>query len=205
MLKRCIDIGISGIIILILMPFIVLLFMLIILGKKEQILFTQVRIGKDNKPFTLIKLKTMNDWVDATGKRLPDAERLTDWGRFLRKTSLDELPQLWNILRGDMSWVGPRPLLPQYLPLYSKRQIRRHEVKPGITGWAQVNGRNTISWQDKFELDLYYVENHSLFFDIKILFLTVFKVLKKADINADTSTTMKPFTGNSRKDMVQDS
>jgi len=205
MLKRCIDIGISGIIILILMPFIVLLFMLIILGKKEQILFTQVRIGKDNKPFTLIKLKTMNDWVDATGKRLPDAERLTDWGRFLRKTSLDELPQLWNILRGDMSWVGPRPLLPEYLPLYSKRQIRRHEVKPGITGWAQVNGRNTISWQDKFELDLYYVENHSLFFDIKILFLTVFKVLKKADINADTSTTMKPFTGNSKKDMVQDS
>jgi lipopolysaccharide/colanic/teichoic acid biosynthesis glycosyltransferase len=153
----------------------------------------------------LIKLKTMNDWVDATGKRLPDAERLTDWGRFLRKTSLDELPQLWNILRGDMSWVGPRPLLPEYLPLYSKRQIRRHEVKPGITGWAQVNGRNTISWQDKFELDLYYVENHSLFFDIKILFLTVFKVLKKADINADTSTTMKPFTGNSKKDMVQDS
>lgn len=178
--------------------FFVLFFPILILAifNPRKILFTQTRIGQDNKPFKLYKLKTMNDTCDAEGKLLPDAQRLTSWGKFLRKTSIDELPQLWNVLKGDMSFVGPRPLLPQYLPLYSPRQARRHEVKPGITGWAQINGRNSISWQEKFELDVYYVENQSVLLDLRILFLTVWKVIKRKDISGSGSLTMTPFKGN---------
>ncbi len=138
----------------------------------------------------------MQDTLDSNGKLLPDSERLTSFGRFIRNSSIDELPGLWSVLKGDMSLVGPRPLLVEYLPLYSKEQARRHEVKPGITGWAQVNGRNAISWQEKFELDVWYVKNQSFWLDIKILFLTIKKVFKQADISADGEATMTKFTGN---------
>ena len=143
----------------------------------------------------MIKFRTMHDVFDAKGTLLPDGERLPEFGKFLRATSLDELPELWNVLKGDMSLVGPRPLLMEYLPLYNEEQRRRHEVKPGITGWAQINGRNAISWEDKFKLDVWYVDNQSLWLDIKILLLTVKKVLTKEDVNADGHATMKPFTG----------
>lgn len=158
--------------------------------------FTQERPGKHGKIFKVIKFKTMTDGRDIEGKLLPDAERLTKVGRFVRSTSVDELPQLFNVLKGDMALIGPRPLLPQYLPLYSKEQARRHEVCPGITGWAQVNGRNAISWTKKFELDVWYVDHCSFLLDLKIIFLTVKKVFVREGISADTSATMEPFTGN---------
>ncbi len=158
--------------------------------------FTQERPGKDEKIFKLYKFKSMTDERDTDGKLLPDAERLTPVGRFIRKTSLDELPQLWNVLRGDMSFVGPRPLLVQYLPLYSKEQARRHEVRPGITGWAQVNGRNAISWQAKFKHDVWYVDHISMTLDMKIILMTVEKVLRRKDISSETNVTMDEFTGN---------
>lgn len=158
--------------------------------------FTQERPGKDEKIFKLYKFKSMTDERDTDGKLLPDAERLTPVGRFIRKTSLDELPQLWNVLRGDMSFVGPRPLLVQYLPLYSKEQARRHEVRPGITGWAQVNGRNAISWQAKFKHDVWYVDHISMTLDMKIILMTVEKVLLRKDISSETNVTMDEFTGN---------
>lgn len=160
--------------------------------------FTQARPGKDGKIFNVIKFKSMTDERDANGKLLPDAQRLTKVGRFIRSTSLDELPQLINVLKGDMSLVGPRPLLVQYLPLYSDEQRRRHEVRPGITGWAQVHGRNAISWNEKFKLDVWYVDHCSLWTDIKVIFLTVKKVLSRSDINSQSgeSATMPTFTGN---------
>lgn len=158
--------------------------------------FLQERPGKHGKIFWVIKFKTMTDERDAEGNLLPDAERLTPAGRFVRSTSLDELPQLINVLKGDMALIGPRPLLPEYLPLYSKEQARRHEVRPGITGWAQVNGRNAISWQKKFELDVWYVNHVSFRLDLKIIWFTVKKVLKREGINSQTSSTMEPFTGN---------
>lgn len=160
--------------------------------------FTQARPGKDGKIFNVIKFKSMTDERDANGKLLPDAQRLTKVGRFIRSTSLDELPQLINVLKGDMSLVGPRPLLVQYLPLYSDEQRRRHEVRPGITGWAQVHGRNAISWNEKFKLDVWYVDHCSLWMDIKVIFLTVKKVLSRSDINSQggESATMPTFTGN---------
>ncbi len=158
--------------------------------------FLQKRPGKNGKIFTIIKFKTMTDRKDTLGNLLPDAERITSVGRFLRSTSLDELPQLLNVLKGDMSFVGPRPLLPQYLPLYSDFQKQRHNVKPGITGWAQVNGRNAISWQQKFEYDVWYVDNVNLFLDIKILFLTVKKVFIKEGISQDDQATTIYFKGN---------
>ena len=158
-------------------------------------LFSQTRIGKNQVPFVVYKLKTMNDNTDASGRLLSDAERLTGFGKFLRKTSLDELPQLWNVIKGDMSFVGPRPLLPQYLPLYSQEQLRRHEVRPGITGWAQVNGRNTISWKDKFELDLFYIDNHSILLDFKILWMTIANVLMRKGISAEGAATARAFDG----------
>lgn len=158
--------------------------------------FTQERPGKNGRIFKVIKFKTMTDERDADGNLLPDAERLTKVGRFVRSTSIDELPQLINVLKGDMALIGPRPLLPKYLPLYSKEQARRHEVRPGITGWAQVNGRNTISWAKKFELDVWYVDHCSLSTDLKIIIMTVMKVLKREGINSATAATMEAFNGN---------
>jgi lipopolysaccharide/colanic/teichoic acid biosynthesis glycosyltransferase len=158
--------------------------------------FFQLRPGRNGEIFNIIKFKTMNDRRDAQGKLLPDSARLTPVGRFVRKTSLDELPQLLNVLKGDMSLVGPRPLLPEYLHLYNEHQRRRHEVKPGITGWAQINGRNTISWTQKFDYDVWYVEHISLVVDLKILGLTLLKVIRREGINSDTSVTMEKFTGN---------
>ena len=146
-------------------------------------------------PFRMLKFRTMKDAFDSQGNLLPDSERLTPLGQFLRSSSLDELPELWNVLKGDMSLVGPRPLLMEYLPLYSPEQYRRHEVRPGVTGWAQVNGRNTLSWEDKFALDVWYVDNRSLWLDIKILFLTVKKVVVRDGISADGEATMPKFTG----------
>lgn len=161
----------------------------------SPVLFTQVRPGLHGKPFRMVKLRTMTDARDASGALLPDAQRLTPFGRFLRASSLDELPELWNVLRGEMSLVGPRPLLMEYLPLYSPEQARRHEVRPGITGWAQVNGRNAISWADKFALDVWYVDHRSLWLDARILWLTVRKVLVRDGISAAGEATMPKFEG----------
>lgn len=161
----------------------------------KGIFFTQDRPGKNEKIFKAIKFKTMTDERDEEGNLLPDADRLTKVGRFIRSTSIDELPQLINILKGDMSFIGPRPLLPKYLPLYNETQRHRHDVTPGMSGWAQVNGRNNISWTKKFELDVWYVEHCSLLLDIKILFMTVMKVLKRADINKDGFVVTEPFNG----------
>lgn len=161
----------------------------------KGIFFTQDRPGKNEKIFKAIKFKTMTDERDADGKLLPDADRLTKVGKIIRSTSIDELPQLINILKGDMAFIGPRPLLPKYLPLYNETQRHRHDVTPGMSGWAQVNGRNNISWTKKFELDVWYVEHCSLLLDIKILFMTVMKVLKRADINKDGFVVTEPFNG----------
>lgn len=163
----------------------------------SPVLFRQTRPGLDGKPFEMIKFRTMKDATDEQGNPLPDSERLTPFGQTLRNTSLDELPELWNVLKGDMSLVGPRPLLMEYLPLYSEEQSRRHQLRPGITGYAQVNGRNAIGWDKKFELDTWYVDNQSLWLDIKILFKTVKKVLIKDGISADGEATMSKFTGSS--------
>lgn len=165
-------------------------------NKGAGVFFTQPRPGKDGKVFKVVKFKTMTDQRDACGKLLPDEKRLTRVGRFVRSTSIDELPQLWNVLRGDMSLIGPRPLLVQYLPLYSKEQARRHEVRPGITGWAQCHGRNAISWQKKFELDVWYVDNLTFKTDCSIVWTTLKKVISRADISSATSATMEAFNGN---------
>ena len=157
--------------------------------------FSQTRPGKHGKLFTIYKLKTMRDTRSDSGELLPDHQRTTPIGSVIRKLSLDELPQLWNVLKGDMSFVGPRPLLPEYLPLFSKEQEKRHDVKPGITGWAQVNGRNTISWKQKFDYDLLYIQHQSFILDIKILGMTLTKVFKTKDVNASGQTTMEPFDG----------
>ena len=161
----------------------------------NPVIFTQERPGKDAKIFRVIKFKTMTDERDAEGNLLPDAQRLTKVGRFVRSTSIDELPQLINVLKGDMSLIGPRPLLPQYLPLYNKEQARRHEVRPGISGWAQCHGRNAISWTEKFKLDVWYVDHVSLWTDIKVIWITIMKVLKRADINEAGQATMEAFNG----------
>ncbi len=161
----------------------------------SPVIFKQIRPGKDGKPFEMFKFRTMRDAVDADGNPLPDAERMTSFGSFLRSSSLDELPGLWNVLKGDMSLVGPRPLLMEYLPLYSTEQYRRHEVRPGVTGWAQINGRNALSWEEKFKLDVWYVDNRSFWLDLKILFLTIKKVLERDGISAEGEATMTKFTG----------
>lgn len=161
----------------------------------SPVLFRQVRPGLDGKPFEMIKFRTMKDAIDSAGNPLPDSERLTDFGKALRNSSLDELPELWNVVKGDMSLVGPRPLLMEYLPLYSKEQARRHQVRPGITGYAQINGRNAIGWDEKFALDAWYVDNQSLWLDIKILAKTVKKVVIKDGISAEGDATMPKFTG----------
>lgn len=195
--KRLIDFTLSLIGLIAISPiFIIVWVCLTIANKGAGALFFQERPGKDEKIFKVIKFKTMTDERDASGKLLPDAERLTKAGRFVRSTSLDEIPQLINVIKGDMSLIGPRPLLVQYLPLYNEYQKRRHEVRPGITGWAQVNGRNAISWDQKFEYDIWYVDNISFSLDIKVLFRTIQKVFKREGINYDTSSTMEPFKGN---------
>lgn len=158
--------------------------------------FFQERPGKDNKIFKVVKFKTMTDERDAEGKLLPDAQRLTKVGRFVRSTSIDELPQLWNVFKGDMSLIGPRPLMVKYLPLYSSYQARRHEVRPGITGWAQINGRNNLTWQKKFEYDVWYVDNLSFILDAKIILKTLWKVISRSDVNKEGQATTDPFTGN---------
>jgi undecaprenyl phosphate N,N'-diacetylbacillosamine 1-phosphate transferase len=196
-LKRLIDfIVVLGVLIVIWPILLIMTLWLHFANKGAGAFFTQKRPGKNGKIFKVIKFKTMTDKRDIEGKLLPDAERLTKVGRFVRSTSADELPQLLNVLKGDMSLIGPRPLLPQYLPLYSKEQARRHEVRPGITGWAQVNGRNAISWTKKFELDVWYVDHCSFLLDLKIIFLTVKKVFVREGISSDTSATMEPFIGN---------
>ncbi|WP_272164962.1 sugar transferase [Vibrio diabolicus] len=161
----------------------------------SPVLFRQTRPGLNGKPFEMMKFRTMKDAVDQQGNPLPDSERMLPFGTRLRNSSLDELPELWNVLKGEMSLVGPRPLLMQYLPLYSKEQARRHDVRPGVTGWAQINGRNAISWEEKFALDVWYVDNRTLWLDIKILFTTVKKVFVKEGISADGHVTIEPFTG----------
>lgn len=195
--KRLLDFLISGIILLIIWPiiFVIALF-LHFSNHGAGAFFTQARPGKNGKIFKVIKFKTMTDERDVNGNLLPDAQRLTKIGKFIRSTSLDELPQLINVLKGDMALIGPRPLLPEYLPLYSKEQARRHEVRPGITGWAQVHGRNAISWQEKFKLDVWYVDHCSLAVDLKIIWLTIKKVIVREGISSSTSETMEPFTGN---------
>jgi sugar transferase EpsL len=196
MLKRLFDFSISFAALLLLLPIYLLLALLVRVNIGTPILFTQTRPGLHGNAFTMIKFRTMTNARDAGGALLPDAERLTCFGRFLRATSLDELPELWNVLKGDMSLVGPRPLLVEYLPLYSPEQARRHDVRPGITGWAQVNGRNAISWDEKFKLDVWYVDHQSFWLDMKILFLTVKRVFQRHGISADGEVTMPRFTGN---------
>ena len=196
-LKRILDIIIVGCVLLIIWPFLLLITIwLHFANRGSGAFFFQARPGMNGKIFKVIKFKTMTDEKDENGCLLPDNLRLTKVGKFVRSTSIDELPQLINVLKGDMSIIGPRPLLPQYLPLYSQEQARRHEVRPGITGWAQCNGRNAISWTQKFELDVWYVDNCTLWLDIKIVFLTIKKVLIREGISSDTSVTMEPFTGN---------
>lgn len=197
MLKRFFDIVISAIALILLSPIIAIVAWQISRKLGSPVLFRQVRPGLNGTPFTMVKFRTMRDAVDKNGTLLPDSERMTPFGNFLRSTSLDELPELWNVFKGDMSLVGPRPLLMEYLPLYSQEQARRHEARPGVTGWAQINGRNAISWEEKFKLDVWYVGNQSLWLDIKILFLTVKKVFIRDGISAEGEATMSKFTGSS--------
>ncbi len=194
-MKRLFDIVLSFILIVLFLPFYVTVSLLIYFKMGKPILFRQLRPGYKEKIFGIYKFRTMTNEKDEKGGMLSDEKRLLGVGKFIRSSSLDELPQLFNVLKGDMSFVGPRPLLVDYLPLYSNIQIRRHDVKPGITGWAQVNGRNTISWEKKFEYDLWYVDNQSFLLDIKILWLTLLKVLKRSDISSDSSATMEKFKG----------
>ena len=194
--KRLIDALLSALfLVIVIVPLINLTILLLIFNKGAGAYFTQVRTGKNAKLFKIVKFKTMTDERDSNGKLLPDEKRMTPIGRFVRSTSLDELPQLLNVLKGDMSLIGPRPLLEKYIPLYSKDQFKRHNVRPGITGWAQVNGRNNISWTKKFELDIWYVENQSLLLDIKILWMTLMKVINRKDITSEDPSTFQPFNG----------
>ena len=197
-MKRLFDMIASAIGLLVLLPVIAVVALQIRRKLGSPVLFRQVRPGKDGKPFEMIKFRTMRDAVDEEGNVLPDVERMTPFGHFIRATSLDELPELWNVLKGDMSLVGPRPLLMEYLPLYSAEQYRRHDVRPGVTGWAQVNGRNAISWEDKFKLDTWYVDNHSFWLDLKIIYRTIKKVLERDGISAKGEVTMHKFTGSPR-------
>lgn len=195
MFKRIVDFSLSATALLLFAPVIALVACLVRLKLGGPVFFCQIRPGKMAKPFYMVKFRTMLDARDGFGNMLPDDQRMTPLGNFLRSSSLDELPELWNVLKGDMSLVGPRPLLMEYLPRYSTEQYRRHEVRPGITGWAQVNGRNAISWEDKFKLDVWYVDNCSFWLDLKILFLTVKKVLAREGIRGEGEVTMSKFTG----------
>ena len=195
-IKRAMDITIALVGIMLLWPVILFISLIIFIFMGRPVFFHQRRPGLHGKPFTIIKFRTMENQHDNEDSLRSDAERLTRFGRLLRLTSLDELPELWNVLKGDMSLVGPRPLLMEYLALYSSQQVRRHEVKPGLTGWAQVNGRNAISWEDKFILDVWYVDNHSFWLDMKIIFLSVRKVISQEGISAKNDVTMYKFKGN---------
>ena len=197
MLKRLLDIVIASSALVLLSPVYAFVAYKVRKNLGSPVLFRQVRPGLKGKPFEMIKFRSMKDVVDAQGNPLPDSERLTPFGQMLRSSSLDEMPELWNVLKGEMSIVGPRPLLMEYLPLYNEQQAKRHNVRPGITGYAQVNGRNAISWEKKFELDTWYVENRSLWLDFKIMLKTVQKVLSKDDISAEGEATMSKFTGTS--------
>ena len=195
-MKRLLDIAVAAALLLLLAPLMLALALLIRARLGSPALFRQVRPGLRERPFMLIKFRTMRDAVDMRGNPLPDEQRLTDFGRLLRAASLDELPTLWNVLKGDMSLVGPRPLLTEYLPLYDYRQRRRHEMRPGVTGWAQVNGRNNISWQRKFELDVWYVDPAGFFLDLKILALTACKIVSREGVVKDGHATTDRFMGN---------
>lgn len=194
-MKRIVDILGAGLGLSLLSPVLAIVAYKIRRDMGSPVLFRQTRPGRHGKPFQMIKFRTMRNATDAEGKPLPDAERLTKLGQFLRSSSLDELPELWNVLKGEMSLVGPRPLLMEYLPLYSKEQARRHEVRPGVSGWAQVNGRNAISWDEKFALDVWYVDNRSFLLDLKVIWLTIRKVIKRDGISAAGDVTMPKFTG----------
>jgi len=196
-IKLVFDFCFAFVLLSILMPIILVLLFFLFLQNNGSPFFSQIRPGKHGKLFTIYKLKTMRDTRSGSGELLSDNQRTTPIGGVIRKLSFDELPQLWNVLKGDMSFVGPRPLLPEYLPLYNKEQEKRHDVKPGITGWAQVNGRNTISWKQKFDYDLWYIQHQSFILDIKILGMTLTKVFKTKDVNATGQITMEPFNGNS--------
>lgn len=196
MIKRALDILGAAIGLIVFSPILIVISLMIRREMGSPVFFRQTRPGRHGKLFHMIKFRTMRDAIDADGRPLPDGERLTKLGRFLRSSSLDELPELWNVLKGNMSLVGPRPLLMEYLPLYSPEQARRHEVRPGVTGWAQVNGRNAISWDEKFALDLWYVDNRSLWLDLKIIWQTIRKVIKRDGISAAGEATMSKFTGN---------
>lgn len=194
-MKRVFDFIVSLIALIILSPFLLVLAVLVLIKFGSPIFFTQVRPGKDAKPFRLIKFRSMTNERDDKGNLLPNEQRMTEFGRWLRSTSLDELPELINVLKGDMSFVGPRPLLMEYVPLYNEFQKRRMEVRPGITGWAQINGRNALTWEQKFELDVWYVDNRSFWLDIKILFLTLYKVIKREGIAHQNDVAMPRFRG----------
>ena len=195
MIKRTIDILLSSIGLILLSPIFLLLIIISLFLLGRPVFFLQARPGRNEKIFQMIKFRTMKSAYDESGSPLPDSQRLTKYGGFLRATSLDELPELWNVLKGDMSLIGPRPLLEEYLPLYTPEQRRRHDVRPGITGWAQINGRNAISWEEKFELDLWYIDHQSFTLDLKIILLTIRKVLFRENINASDSVTMEKFKG----------
>ena len=195
MMKRLLDIIISLSALILLAPLYAIIGYKVKKNLGSPIFFKQTRPGLQAQPFDMIKFRTMKDATDAGGNLLPDSMRMTAFGKMLRSSSLDELPELWNVLKGDMSLVGPRPLLMEYVPLYNKEQTRRHEMRPGITGWAQINGRNAISWEEKFQLDVWYVDNHSIWLDLKILLLTLKKVFIKEGISADGEVTMTKFTG----------
>ncbi len=198
--KRCIDIVVSLVALILLMPFLLFLALLIKMKLGSPVLFSQDRPGLKGKIFRMVKFRSMTDEQDALGNLLPDGKRLTAFGKKLRSTSLDELPELWNVLKGDMSLVGPRPLLVEYLPLYNTEQMRRHDMLPGITGWAQVNGRNAISWEEKFSLDIWYVDHWSVFLDMRILFLTILKIFRRDGISSATHVTMERFRGSDDND-----
>jgi len=195
MTKRLLDFLVAALALVLFFPVLAVVAWKIRSKLGSPVLFRQVRPGLDGRPFEMIKFRTMRDAVDTRGNPLPDSERMTPFGSFLRASSLDELPELWNVLKGEMSLVGPRPLLMEYLPLYSPEQYRRHEARPGVTGWAQINGRNALSWEEKFKLDVWYVDNRSLWLDLKIIFLTIKKVVVRDGISAEGEATMPKFTG----------
>jgi sugar transferase EpsL len=199
LIKRVMDIVVSATMLLVLSPVFLAVALLVSMNMGFPVFFRQKRPGVDGAVFNMVKFRTMRDVVDRNGQYLPDSERLTGLGRFLRRTSLDELPELWNVLVGDMSLVGPRPLLVEYLPLYSKEQARRHEVRPGITGWAQVNGRNAIAWEQKFEYDVWYVDHQSTTLDLRILAMTLKSIFRQDGISSNEHVTMPRFTGSEKK------
>lgn len=194
-IKRFFDVTVAAFLLFILWPILLLVALAVALALGRPVLFVQIRPGLNGVPFKMYKFRSMSDACDKAGNPLEDRLRLTSFGKFLRATSLDELPELWNVIRGDMSLVGPRPLLMEYVPLYTSGQMRRHEVRPGVTGWAQINGRNSISWEEKFELDIWYVDHRSMLLDLRILALTVLRVLRPKDINQPGSVSMGKFTG----------